>query len=114
MSLDAVNAVLHHSRAVGTDKVVLLGIAWHLGPDPEEGCWPSINKLAKYANVETRAVQKAIKRLEELGELERFLNAGVGKDNHRPNCYYIHLDCFENTCTGYPKHQPKGVTMTFS
>ena len=104
MSLEAVNAVLHHSEAVGTDKLILLGIAWHLGPDPEEGCWPRVARLAKYANVNERSVQRSLTRLIKLGELERFINSGVGLTDKRPNCYFVKLEC-PDTCTGYPQHK---------
>ena len=108
MSLDAIAAVLHHSKAVGTDKVVLLGIAWHMGEDPEEGCWPRISKLAHYCNTSERTVKRALDHLIDLGEIERFINSGRGRADRRPNCYYITLDCGDWNCTGYPSHKPAG------
>jgi len=81
--------VLNHSRAVGTDKVVLLGIANH---DGDGGAWPAIATLARYANVSERAVQKSIARLVESGELQVIRNGGGTGDrrgDRRPNLYRI-------------------------
>ena len=60
MSIESIAVCLHHSRATGTDKVVLLGIANH---DGDGGSWPAIATLAKYANVNERNTQKSIERL---------------------------------------------------
>lgn len=59
--------VLHHSRAKGTEKVILLGIANHQG---DGGAWPAVATLARYANADRRTVQRAIRALQEAGELE--------------------------------------------
>ena len=85
--------VLHHSRASGTAKVVLLGIANH---DGDGGAWPAIGTLMKYANVTRGNVQKAIARLEELGEIRRHRQDGGTAsmlDHLRPNRYEITLRC---------------------
>jgi hypothetical protein len=84
---------LHHSRARGTAKLVLLGIANH---DGDGGAWPSIDTLAKYAGVTTRNVQKALVQLVELGEIAIFQNNGGDRntrDDHRPNLYHFLLNC---------------------
>jgi len=84
---------LNHSRATGTAKVVLLGIANH---DGDGGAWPSVATLARYANVDARTVQRALDRLEQLGEVRRLAQAG-GTDetpNHlRPNRYRVLVAC---------------------
>ena len=85
--------VLHHSRAGGSEKLVLLGIANH---DGDGGAWPSIATLARYANVEPRAVQKCIKRLVERGEIAKDTQAGGLRntpDYSRPNLYHIKVVC---------------------
>ena len=84
---------LHHSRARGTSKVVLLGIANH---DGDGGAWPSIATLAKYANVAHRNVQMAVRELERLGEVRVEVQAGgTGRtrDTQRPNLYHFMLRC---------------------
>ena len=124
MSIDAFSAVLHHSKAVGTDKVVLLGIAWHMAQDPAEGCWPSISTLARYANVSTRTVTRSLRSLQELGELEVHVNGGEAYfGNLRPNVYHLVISC-DSDCQGYLKHsksypqgghvRPIGVTQMSS
>lgn len=89
MSVESISLVLNHSKAVGTDKVVLLGIANH---DGDGGAWPSIATLARYANVSTRSVSYAIAKLREMGELVVHLNKGGNQrtdPRHRPNYYEI-------------------------
>jgi len=45
MSIEAVAAVLHHSKAKGVSRAVLTAIAWHIGEDPTLGCYPSQERL---------------------------------------------------------------------
>lgn len=104
MSIEAVNAVLHHSKATGTDKLVLIGIAWHIGPDVDDGCWPRISKLAKYANTTERSVQRSINKLIALGEVERHIQGGLSRVDKRPNCFYLLVSC-PQSCSGFPQHK---------
>lgn len=93
MSAEAFALALQHSKAKGTTKVVLLGIANH---DGDGGAWPSIPTLSVYANVEDRAVQRAIDQLIEMGEIRRFVQSGGLRgmaDFDRPNLYHITLQC---------------------
>jgi Helix-turn-helix domain len=82
--------VLNHSRAKGTDKVVLLGIANH---DGDGGAWPSLATLARYANVDERTVRRSIASLVEAGELAVEYNAGgregQTRGDRRPNLYRV-------------------------
>ncbi len=92
MSVETMALVLNHSRAVGTDKVVLLGIANH---DGDGGAWPSIATLARYANVSERSVQRSIDHLVELGELRVERQSGGQADlrnDRRPNRYTVLVD----------------------
>jgi hypothetical protein len=104
MSIEAVNAVMHHSKATGTDKLILIGIAWHIGPDPEDGCWPRISKLAKYANTTERSVQRSLTKLIEMGEIERVLNGGLARTGKKPNCFYLLVNCPPG-CSSFPQHK---------
>lgn len=105
MSAEALSAVLHHSRSIGSTKVVLMGIAWHTSDSPELGCFPSQQTLANYANISTRQVMRAIIQLEELGEIEVDRHGGIiGSGNQTTNRYYIRLDCDEN-CDGTLWHR---------
>lgn len=95
--------VLHHSRARGTAKLVLLGIANHAG---DGGAWPSVYTLAKYANVNEKNTRLAIRRLVELGEVRVHLQAGGPRDMedvHRPNRYDVLVRC-PGDCDRTDKH----------
>lgn len=103
MSIEALAIVLNHSKARGAAKLVLLGIANHLGPDADEGAWPSQNRLADYANVSDRAVRDAIEALVALGELRVEVAGGYSKSKYKPNRYWITLGC-PDTCDGSFSH----------
>ncbi|GAB3251295.1 hypothetical protein GCM10027425_09150 [Alteromonas gracilis] len=93
MSLESVAVVLHHSRAKGTAKLVLLGIANHEG---DGGAWPSVATLATYANVTPRNVQKSIDQLQSLGEVRVLVQQGgthATADHMRPNSYRVLVTC---------------------
>lgn len=84
---------LHHSRAKGAAKLVLLGIANH---DGDGGAWPSVATLSKYAQVTPRQVQKLLSELERLNEVRRLVSAGGDHsmaDFLRPNLYHFLLQC---------------------
>jgi hypothetical protein len=93
MSVESMAIALNHSQAGGTAKLVLMGIANH---DGDGGAWPSVDTLAKYANVHRRNAQRAIERLEALGEIQVIRNGGGSHsvaDSHRPNLYRVTLKC---------------------
>lgn len=89
------SAVLHHSPATGTAKVVLLAIAWHTNDNPELGCYPSQETLAKYANTSTRTVRRALNELEAMGEIEITRHGGVAFGSSPSNRYFIRTNCPE-------------------
>lgn len=96
--------VLHHSRATGTAKLVLLGIANH---DGDGGAWPSVATLAHYANVAPRNVKKSIRHLEALGELRvHYQRGGTAEtlDARRPNRYEPLVSC-PGWCDRTAKHR---------
>lgn len=103
MSIEALSVVLNHSKAKGTAKVVLIGIANHLGPDASEGAWPSQARLANYANVTDRAVRNAIDELVLLGELKLERAGGNSRNQYKPNRYWIDLRC-PSECDGSLGH----------
>ncbi len=93
MSIESMAIALHHSKATGTAKLVLLGIANH---DGDGGAWPTIDTLARYANCDRRSVQRALDRLEQLGEVRRIFQDGGDHniaDHRRPNRYQILVQC---------------------
>lgn len=105
MSIEAMALVLHHSRATGTDKLILLGIANHAG---DGGAWPTVETLSRYGGVTERQVQKCIRKLEALGEVR--VDRQAGGDAHladwrRPNRYEVLVAC-PATCDHTANHRP--------
>jgi hypothetical protein len=86
MSIEAVSLVLNKSKATGRAKLVLLGIANHLG---DQGAWPSISTLARYANASERSVKRDIQELIELGELKVELQNAPTHQQYKTNLYWI-------------------------
>ncbi len=94
MSIEAIAAVLKHSKAKGTAKLVLMGIAWHYGDNAELGAYPSQATLAAYANTTDRQVRRALHDLIELEEVEYSAHDGRGfRPDRRTARYFILLDC---------------------
>jgi hypothetical protein len=101
MSAEAVTVVLHHSKAEGTAKLVLWGIANH---HSDAGAWPSIATLAKYAAVSERRVQQIIRDLAELGEIAIQEQGGLGQAQYKTNRYHILIQCPAD-CDGSLNHK---------
>jgi biotin operon repressor len=94
MGYRAVNAVLYHSQAVGTTKLVLVAIATFHDDKGVNGAYPSQELIASIANCSVRTVHRAIKELQELGELEVLVHRGKGKTfDRQTNLYFVVLDC---------------------
>jgi hypothetical protein len=94
MSIEAMVWVLHNSPTSGTDKVLLLGIANHADAEGRNA-WPAVRTLAKYANLEPRGVQKALRRLESEGHIRIETQSGGTPDmrsDRRPNRYSVLMD----------------------
>lgn len=101
---------LHHSRATGAAKLVLIGIANH---DGDGGAWPAVSTLSRYAGVDPRSVQRAVKRLEELHEIRRHVQAGGDHrvpEHQRPNRYQFLLTCPPD-CDRSSRHRTKTHTV---
>lgn len=103
MSVEHLTAVLHHSRAKGRARLVLIGIANH---QSDAGAWPSVATLAKYAGgITVRNVQKAIADLVELGELAVSIQGATHiPKGRRPNRYDVLVRC-PAWCDGTPQHR---------
>jgi len=110
MSIEAISAVLHHSHATGTAKLILMGLAWHTNENPEEGCWPSQQTLATYANTTVRQVRRALNQLETMGEIEIQSHGGEGSRFDRiTNRYFIRVDCSEGCLGGFQHARPADI-----
>jgi len=123
MSIETMALVLHHSRASGTEKVILLGIANH---DGDLGAYPGIPTLARYANVSESTAREAVRRLEacpdagacpeserrkdktcpHLDEITVAIGAGPLVNGGRTNRYDVRVSC-PPTCDGTAKHKPR-------
>ena len=111
MSTVEMTAVLHHSRSVGTTRVVLMGIAYHMGKDGLNGCWPSQGLLAEYANVSVRQVQRALQNLVDLGEIEVEIHGAWAKGSAaQTNVYYLTELC-PDFCDGTLNHKRRVTTF---
>ena len=89
MSIRSSALVWDHSMAKGTALLVLLVIADH---DGEGGAWPSIGTIARAARVSESTARRAVRELEQLGELRVELRGGGTQstpDRVRPNRYVI-------------------------
>lgn len=108
MSAEAVTVVLHHSQSEGTAKLVLWGIANH---HSDQGAWPSIATLAKYANIKERRVQQIIRELAASGEIAIEEQGGYGQHQYKTNRYLILLTC-PNDCDGTLQHRTGVQSVT--
>jgi len=111
MSTVEMAAVLHHSKATGSTKLVLMGIAYHMGKDGLNGCWPAQGTLAEYANISVRQVQRALNTLVDIGELEVIVHGAWAKGSAaQTNVYYL-ADLCPDMCDGSLNHKRKVATF---
>ena len=108
MSAEAVTVVLHHSNAKGTAKLVLWGIANH---HSDQGAWPSIATLAKYANINERRVQQVIRELAIAGEIAIEEQGGYSRHQYKTNRYMVLLTCPAD-CDGTLQHKTGVQSVT--
>jgi hypothetical protein len=97
MAIEVMSLVLNHSKATGRAKLVLLGIANHQG---DQGAWPSIATLARYANASERSVKRDIQELVELGELLVEVNAAPVDAQYKPNLYWVTISGVTDSVSG--------------
>lgn len=70
-------SAVFESRTLGpTDRLVLLALADHAGDDGS--CYPSIARLCQRTGLGERAVQKALKRLRDAGQITAKIGGGRG------------------------------------
>lgn len=80
MAVKVLGWVWDHSQAKGAERLVLLAIA-DCANAAGYDAWPSMTELCRKTRLSERGVQKAIRRLEEMGELQVLANAGRGRTN---------------------------------
>jgi hypothetical protein len=106
MSIEIMSLVLNHSKATGRAKLVLIGIANHQG---DQGAWPSIATLARYANASESSVQRDIRALVELGELRVELQSAPTKSQYKTNLYWVTIAGVSDTSSGVSNGTLRGV-----
>ena len=84
MSIQAMNRVWQHSRAKGSELLLLLAIA-DFAKDDGSGAWPSVETLAHKTRLSDRNVQYLVDKLVAAGELD--VKQGVGRG--RANVYSV-------------------------
>ena len=84
MSIKLMTKVWERTDVSSTQKLVLLALADWANDDGL--CWPSIARLATKSSLGTRAIQNAIRSMEEMRLIEREEVAGKG------NRYWIRMD----------------------
>lgn len=90
--------VWEHSRAAGTDLLVLLAIADHAADDGGNA-YPSVSTLARKTRVSERTVQRSIRTLVELGELAvDNQGAPIRRSDRRSNLYIVLMDNGVSAC----------------
>jgi Helix-turn-helix domain len=76
MSMRAVTWALHFSNSEKSARLVLIALADHANDDGAGAC-PSVATLMKKSRLSERAVQYALRTLEDLGEIEQ---TGISRD----------------------------------
>lgn len=113
MSIEHQAIVLNHSKAKGTARIVLIGLANHASI-VNNRCWPSVSRLQRYTGgMDRTSIFRALDRLEELGEIIRIRHGGPAPTfkpdasiRQRPNLYEIMLRC-PDTCDGTAQHRDR-------
>jgi hypothetical protein len=85
MSIEAVSWVLRHSDAKLAARLVLIALADYSHPDGSEA-YPSVDTIARHANLSRRSAQSALRTLEADGEIVR---DGVGRNG--TSCWRLTL-----------------------
>lgn len=103
MSIKAMNWVWECSKTIGTDRLVLLAIA-DRASDEGMDAWPSIGTLAKKTRLHVRTVQRCIRNVEALGELEIRTKEGT----HGTNVYIVRMDALalQSSSRSNPRRPP--------
>jgi hypothetical protein len=105
MSVEMIAAVLNNSRADGRAKLVLIGIANHHG---DNGAWPSIATLARYANASERSIKRDLQYLQEIGEISVEVNGSDSGGQYKTNKYWILLPGVTNWTAGVTDQVSRG------
>jgi hypothetical protein len=86
LSTRALTWVFYHTNVSASAKLVLLAIADN-ADDDGRNAWPSVNTLAVKSNMDTRTVQRVLKKLVELD----LLTVDRAQGPRGVNVYHIHM-----------------------
>lgn len=100
MSYGASSLVWHHSKASGTDLLVLMAIANYIS---DEGAWPKVETIANDARTSVRQAHRSLVALRELGEITWDKGQGSGSGVYKTSRYWITLTCPDD-CSGDWNH----------
>lgn len=106
MSHGAIALVWHHSKATGTDLLVLMAIANFIN---EDGAFPKVATIAKQARVGERQAARSLANLRAMGEIETIKGAGAGTGIYKTSRYHLLLTC-PPECARDWNHTTRGVT----
>jgi len=101
MSFPAVAAVLNHSQASTSSRLVLVTIAYF---ESDTGAWPSQETIARMTGLSIRSVKRAIKELADLHELDVIADHGDTRGARKTNRYFVILECPDG-CRGDLSHK---------
>lgn len=109
MSVQALSAVLDHSQSRLSARLVLIAIANHAN-ELGENSFPNLETLGKEAGLSERQVIRAVRRLEEIGELS------VVRAKNKPNRYVINIPVINRGAklSGLGRVDTQNVTRTVS
>jgi hypothetical protein len=81
MSVRVLTWVWDHSASQGTDRLVLLALAD--SADDSGSCWPSMLTISRKAKVSERTARRAIRTLEDAGEVRSVRGGGMTSNRYR-------------------------------
>lgn len=90
--------VWDHSEASGIDRLVLLAVADHASDDGTNA-YPAMSTLQKKTRVDERTVQRALRRLVDIGELAVRFGAG----EHGQNVYRVIMNKITTPAERHPR-----------
>lgn len=88
MSIRVTSAVWEQSQAEGTTLLILLALADN-ADNKSAIAWPSVGDLARRSRVDERTVQRHLRKLEELGEVEVVRKGGRIDGEYRATVYRV-------------------------
>ena len=81
MSISLISRVFEHSRTSGSERLVLLALAFCCNSKRDDNrAWPSLDALAVMVNMTRSALCKVLRNLEASGEVKRQRSNG-GRNN---------------------------------